>query len=190
LYNELVKRTKKEKQDMRSMLYYVCDILRLDRIIFYDNGGLVLDDLDAEAIINVFGYVLYSTLAKEFDKEGLSKMRMLVKKTEFHEFCVKITKGDDKELYEKFVKWYTGLTDEELKNLENKSKWINQLFFVELNNVFNRWYKRKPKFSELDGELQKYLLINHEEDKALINNPNTQQAIKRYCKKLTKYEIF
>ena len=190
LQHESVKRKDNQNQDKRLIFYYICDILRLDRIILYDNGGLVLNDLDAEAIVTVFGYELYTTLFKKFDKEGLSKMRKLIKDTEFHEFCDKITKAEDKELYDKFVEWYTTLKEEELTNLENKSKWIFELLFFELNTIFSRWYKRKPHFSDLSKELKEYLLETHEQDTALINNANTQQAIKRYCKKITRYEMF
>jgi hypothetical protein len=189
-YESVKRKDTKQKQDKRLLFHHVCDILRLDRIIFYKNGGLILDDLDAEEIINAFGYVLYDTLSKEFDKEGLSKMRKLVKDTEFHEFCDKITKGDDKELYEKFVRWYTTLTNEELTNLENKSKWINEILIFEINSIFSRWYKRKSQFSDLSEELQKYLLETHENDNGLINEPKKQQAIKNYHKKISNTRRF
>lgn len=185
LHHELVKRKDNQNQDMRLLFYYICDILRLDRIIYYKNGGLVLNDLDAESIISVFGYVLYSLLSKKFDKEGLSKMRKLKSDSEFHEFCGKITNGENKELYEKFIEWYTTLKEDELTNLEDKSKWIKELLFFELNTIFSRWYQRKPHFSELSDELRKYLYETYKQDAILIDDTKTKQNIKRYCEKIT-----
>jgi len=186
LYYESIKRRDGQNQDKRLLFCYICDILRLDRIIYYDKGGLVLNDLDAESIISAFEYVLYSTLLKKFDKEALSKMRELMEDTEFHKFCEKITKGEGKELYDKFAEWYTSLKEEDLTNLENKSKCIDELLFFELNTIFSRWYKRKPHFNDLSEELQKYLLETHERDPALTNEPKKQEVIKRYYKKISK----
>jgi len=187
LYHESIKRKDKQNQDMRLVFYYTCDILRLDRIIYYNNGGLVLNNLDAEYIISAFEYVLYSTLLKKFDKEALSKMRILMKDTEFHEFCEKIRKGQDKELYDKFAEWYTSLEEEDLTNLENKCKWINELFFFELNTIFSRWYKRKPSINDgISDDLQKYLLKTHEQDKTLTIEPEKLKVFKRYCKEINK----
>ena len=187
IYYESIKRKDNQNQDKRLLFYYICDVLRVDRTIYYEKGGLVLNNLDAEYIISALEYVLYNTLFKKFDKEALSKMRILMKDTEFHEFCEKIKKGEGKELYDKFAEWYTSLKDEDLTNLENKCKWIDELLFFELNTIFSRWYRRKPRFKDdLSDDLQKYLLETHEQDTTLTIEPEKQKVFERYCKKINK----
>ena len=188
LYFESIKRKDKQNQDTRLIFYYICDILRLDRIIYYDNGGLILNNRDGEYIISAFEYVLYSTLFKKFDKEGISKMRLLTEnKIAFHEFCNKIKNSENRELYKEFIEWHKSLKEEDLTCLENKCKWINELLFFELNTVFSRWYKRKPRFKDdLSDDLQKYLLKTHEQDTTLTNDPKKPEVFKRYCKKINK----
>ena len=151
-------------------LYFVCKILTIENNILEKIGALQFDDLEAEEIMGEFKSKVLGTVLRPFDDVETHKLTDILGTNdgslpypEFHEKYVQ-SDGND-HLYRKFESWFKNEEFEKdwLKELVRDSRARAQLLALELNQIYEMWYKSGPtlknfkNFQNLSPEVGEYL---------------------------------
>jgi hypothetical protein len=156
--------------DLELSFYYFSIILRLRKTIYRDQGGFILDSIEGEKILGDFLQDLNDRFDFDFDSAEISKISMMSENESpnntnsinrssisYHEFRQKIAKDDGKLLFNIFEEWYYSMDDDELRWISRKWGWFFELFYLEVNNMFYRWYGSKRGVYHLSHELKEYI---------------------------------
>jgi len=193
----------KEKQrppDVSVCFYAACHILLRKRKLFQKYGGFILDDLDAETIINRFNVEIDSQLRKGnvIDNYYIGTvLNLITEDMSYTALTDKFEENDqNRALRQKFGDWllksYLEMNQQDgILRLEEKCRWFNKLIFLEMNQIFHRWYDINPSLYNLDEDLQTYLSEGYKEDSFFKGgNENERENARKqrvYVQEFTNY---
>jgi hypothetical protein len=167
-YDDLSNHLQYSEPDLQRAFFTACKIIQLERSVFETVGTIQLDSLDAEQIITSF------ELDLNVDYLTRDTMRQMAEKhPTYKEF---LEDGFDEIVFKKFKEIFFQAKSKpasaDFPNLQQKCSWYCQLMFLEINQVYARWYDDHPVqyVRKLTPDLQKYLMNNYEDYYNRIKN--------------------
>jgi hypothetical protein len=185
LSSQLMKMKDGVLPDIKLSFFLICNALVIKERLIQKYGGFVLDDLDAEIIINDFRVELELKLNDaKFDRFYRSRFAALGRQYKsYHQFRIKVENDPNaKLLYDNFARWlsqqiHLQQNRDQIIKLAKRSQWFSDLLTLEMNNIFNRWYGLEPSFESLDVDLRNYLSDKYTKEQVFINCDKTTQRV-------------
>ena len=155
--------------DFPRLMYTFCNILTIHRRILEEFGGLQLDDLEAEAVLRAYrGKVTKPLLAGLKPVVQFELSYILVKNDKiltYREFLDEfVSSSDNNQLYLLFENKLRNLaknepTKDEIPELQWSCTAYAQLLSLELNQIYEMWYKGGPTLKNFEnfGKLHRHI---------------------------------
>jgi hypothetical protein len=157
-------------------IFYMCNILYLLHKFTKQVGIVQLDNLYVEWTIWELMLTLYNKiqdpkLANKINYHDASRLRMLINDKTTYQSYYELIHGNEEEVYNIAKKWLSGIEEkeDELEDLEKKSRWYSKLINIEVMLMYEIYYGknhihksfREEKHTYLDNDLLLYLENSH-----------------------------
>ena len=162
------------RSDYDIWMYYLCCILTIQRKIFEQYGGIQLDDKKAENVLAEFMREFARYVMDPFDTTQADRLSYLIRTepdySSISEFRILIQDPDNNPLYADFERAFRNMKLDRLKKIQHNSQAASLLLGLEVNQVYELWYKSGTNkifenfanFDELASpELKEYLTKRH-----------------------------
>jgi hypothetical protein len=186
--DEKKKQTKDiSKVDISRVFFSVCKIYHIRKLMAIQKGVYMLDNRSAEDILVEFRRELDKSIDLTFSRLERSKIESLVQnEKEYEVFYKELKLAENRKLYSKFRMWLEETDEDVLKNIENRSKWFYEIFYLEVNSMFYRWYKSQPTIDSLSQELQDFIEHGYK-DPIGDKSKDNEILYNSYYKRLKKF---
>lgn len=171
----------KKDPDCTLCFFYVCGVLYETKKLFRQQGGFVLDDLDAESVVTSFFGELSAQLKAKFDPAYVSSLPNLIdEEASFHSFQKILALSYNSPLYVSFRNWVIDPSNTKIMvRIAERSKWFRDLMLLEINQIFHLWYNSKPTVYRTERSLQEFLKSGfQQEDYYIKADENTKKLLR------------
>jgi hypothetical protein len=139
-YDELSTHLQESEPDLHRAFFTACKIIQLERHVFENVGTLQLDSLEAEEIITSLELDLKVDYLTRDIMRGMAERNPTYKEFLENDF--------DETVFKKFKEIFSLEKSRPARadtpNLQQKCSWYWQLMFVEINQIYARWYDEHP----------------------------------------------
>ena len=155
-------------------------------------GVYMLDDRYAEDILVGFRAELDSSINKVFNRVERAKLETLGKAKEYEEFYEELKFIENMIFRDKFRDWLEKTDTKVLEMIAAKSMWFYEIFYFEINSIFEKWYKSKPDLSMISPELRDFIKGGYKDASYMKLSDTKKEDIDKlynsYDKRLKKFK--